>query len=267
MMTDFYKNLDERQQIVNGAITNSQLKDRIVYNPSALKNKEILCTDSLSPLECLDLVLAQKTDHCIQNSLESLENKCQLLNKIYVDKLNFFDPHFEVTQGSSCTIDFNDASSRDDLINKALSQLGLNADSQKLAGTCQTLEELIMNAQVDAKKLSKKEVLTNSKLMLNVSDRLIAISIIDFYGTLDCYKLLRHVHSAFTVGFDKSMSQNSIGAGLGSALVYEHCDSLIMGSIPNEVTRVTVVLPMAVSEKRKQFIQKSIHIITAGERG
>ena len=267
MSSDFNKNLDERQLIVKNTIRSSLLKDQIVFEPSKLLNKEILFADKLSPLDCLDIILSQKTQHCVQNSLEPLDNKCQFLNKIYVDKLDFFSPQFDVIQGSTCTIDFNDASSRDDLIKKALSQLGLNADSQKLAGICQTLEELIMNAQVDAKKLSKKEVLDHSKLMINVSNQLIAISIIDFYGTLDCYKLLKHIQSALTLGFDKAMSKNSIGAGLGSALVYEHCDSLIMGSVPNEVTRVTVVLPLAVSEKKKQFIQKSIHIITASERG
>lgn len=267
MSDNFKKNLDERKQIIKNVIVGSSLKNQIAYNPLNLYQKEILCADQLTPLECLDVILSKKTQHCIQNSLEPLESKCDFLNKIYVNKLDFFDPQFEVIRGKSCVLDFNDVSSRDDLINKALSQLGLNADSQKLSGICQTLEELIMNAQVDAKKLSKKEVLAPSKLILSVSNQLIAISIIDFYGTLDCYKLLKHIQAAFTLGFDKAMSKNSIGAGLGSALVYEHCDSLIMGVIPNEVTRVTVILPLAVSEKKKQFIQKSIHIITVNEKG
>ncbi len=267
MNSDCKKNLDERKQIIENKIINSPLKNQIVYDPLSLFQKEILCADQLSPIECLDVILSKKTQHCIQNSLESLESKCDFLNKIYVNKFDFFSPHFEVIQGNSCILDFNDISSRDDLINKALSQLGLNADSQKLSSICQTLEELVMNAQVDAKKLSKKVVLDHSKLILNVSSQLIAISIIDFYGTLDCYKLLKHIQAALTLGFDKAMSKNSIGAGLGSAIVYEHCDSLIMGVIPNEITRVTVILPLAVSEKKKQYIQKSIHIISGTEKG
>ncbi len=73
--------------------------------------------------------------------------------------------------------------------------------------------------------------------------------------------MIENIYSANKIGFRDSMSKNSIGSGLGTAITFDHADSIFIGVVPGKVSRVTVVVPFGLSGKKTIQIQKSLHII------
>lgn len=220
-------------------------------------------TDDMSALDCLSLIRDRKVTHIVQNSIQSLTDKLQFLKAVDYKREDYFDPNLSLLNTDVICVPFTLTEDRSDVIEKAFSQAYLDLDMTKYQYLFQVATELVMNAQIDAPKISQKTNVANSMLIVekNMSKGLVSISTIDHYGSLDPYKMLENIYAAHMHGFRDSMSKNSIGAGLGSALIYEHVDSLIMGVIPDVMTRVSAILPYGISEKKINQIQKSIHII------
>jgi len=211
----------------------------------------------------LGLIRQRQITHVLQNSIQSLTDKLQFLKAVDYKCEDYFDPDLSLLNADVVCVPFTLAEDRSDVIQKAFSQAYLDLDMTKYQYLFQVATELVMNAQIDAPKISKKANVANSMLIVekNMAKGLVSISTMDHYGSLDPYKMLENIYAAHKDGFRDSMSKNSIGAGLGSALIYEHVDSLVMGVIPDVMTRVSAILPYGVSEKKINQIQKSIHII------
>lgn len=220
-------------------------------------------TDNMSALDCLGLIRQRQITNILQNSIQNLTDKLQFLKAVDYKREDYFDPKLSLLNADVVCVPFTLTEDRSDVIQKAFSQAYLDLDMTKYQYLFQVATELVMNAQIDAPKISKKANVADSMLIVekNMVKGLVSISTIDHYGSLDPYKMLENIYAAHKDGFRDSMSKNSIGAGLGSALIYEHIDSLVMGVIPDVMTRVSAILPYGVSEKKINQIQKSIHII------
>ncbi|MES2803516.1 MAG: hypothetical protein V4654_13565 [Bdellovibrionota bacterium] len=219
--------------------------------------------DNMSALDCLGLIRDRNVTNILQNSIQGLADKLQFLKVVDYKREDYFDPNLSLLNTDVVCVPFDLTEDRSDVIQKAFLKTYLDLDMSKYQYLFQVATELVMNAQIDAPKISKKKNVPNSILIVekNIAKGLVSISTIDHYGSLDPYKMLENIYAANKNGFRDSMSKNSIGAGLGSALIYEHVDSLVMGVIPDVMTRVSAILPYGVSEKKINQIQKSIHII------
>ena len=222
----------------------------------------MICDDT-SAVECLEVVRSKKIKHVLQNSVQSLQDKLAYLKQIDYRSEDYFDDKMNFLSAEVYSARFNAQNDRNQLLTDAFRTVGLDTDATKNQYLYQVGLELVMNAQIDAPKISSKNHAEDSILIIekNPNKGLVSISVIDFYGSLDCYKMLENIYAAHKNGFRNSMSKNSIGAGLGSALIYEYADSLLIGVIPDQKSRVTAILPFGVSEKRMTQIQKSLHII------
>lgn len=222
-----------------------------------------MATDSLPALDCLSLIRERQITNVVQNSIQCLADKLQFLKVVDYKSEDFFDAKLSLINAEVFCLSFDLTEDRSELIQKAFLQAHIDLDMTKYQYLFQVATELVMNAQIDAPKISIKTNVPDSLLVVekNIAKGLVAISVIDNYGSLDCYKMLENIYAAHKHGFRNSMSKNSIGAGLGSALIYEHVDSLAMGVVPEVMSRVSAILPYGVSEKKINQIQKSIHII------
>lgn len=222
-----------------------------------------LVADNMSPLDCLAVIRERQITNLIQNSLQVLSDKLQLLKAIDYKREDYFHDKFSLLGAEVICLPFTLNEDRSEVIQKAFLLADLDLDMTKYQYLFQVATELVMNAQIDAPKISNKKDVVNSMILVekNMAKGLVSISTIDHYGSLDPYKMLENIYAANKNGFRDSMSQNSIGAGLGSALIFEHTDTLIMGVIPGVMTRVSAILPYGISEKKINQIQKSIHII------
>lgn len=227
------------------------------------KDSKCLVSDNLTSLECLSVIRNKSVKHVLQNSIQSLDDKLDKLKDIFFSNEKYFEENFRLLSGVSYVQVFNIQSDRYDIVDETFSKMSSFSENIKDQSLKQVTTELIMNAQIDAPKISGNKSTKDSILVLEKDDSkgLFAISVIDYYGSLDCYKMLENIYAAHKNGYHNAMSQNSIGAGLGGAMMYELADSLYIGAIPNQVSRVSVVLPYRVSERKIDHIQKSIHLI------
>lgn len=224
---------------------------------------KILIADNLRPLEVLNLLMSENVRCVIQNSFQSLMDKLVIVSKAHAQKSLFFDASFSFVDGDIMIQKFTATEDRTSMLENFFLFNNLDLEMVKNQKLYQVTQELIMNAQIDAPKYSAKKESKVSTVIIekNESSHLVAISVIDEYGSLDIRKMLHKIHSAHSQGFRESMSEIGHGAGLGSAMLYQFVDSLAIGCRPNEKTRVTAIMPLGVSEKKIDSIQKSICII------
>lgn len=238
--------------------------DKFCYSQGDVKaNSCYMVTDSLSAVDCLSLIRGRQITSVLQNSIQCLADKLNFLKSVDYKLEDYFNKDLSFLDADVVIQPFGMNDDRTEVIEQAFLPADLEIDMTKYQYLFQVAAELVMNAQIDAPKISGKTNAAKSLLVVekNQSKGLVAISVIDHYGSLDCYKMLDNVYAAHKDGFRNSMSKNSIGAGLGSAMIYEFVDSLMMGVIPDVMSRVAAILPYGVSEKKINQIQKSIHII------
>lgn len=219
--------------------------------------------DGISPRDCLMLIREKKATNLLQNSIQCLTDKLNFLKLIDYNYEDFFQESLQFIDAEIICKNFDHSADRSAVIQSAFHDAFLEIDMTKYQYIYQVAAELVMNAQIDAPTMSENLHVSQSSLIVekNISKGLVAISVIDRYGSLNCYKMLENIYAAHRDGFRNAMSKNSVGAGLGSALIYEYADSLFIGAKPDEVSRVTAILPYGLSEKRVHQMQKSIHII------
>jgi|GEM_PF-3339447 len=239
----------------------------IKYSDDSIASKHnilVLFECGFSDLQVIKSLLYHNIMNFIQNSYWTAVQKINLLFGLATQKHLFYEPDFKIFQDASQShkIRFNSKTNRTDLIAEVFAKLGMNAHSNRTTPVQQTIEELVMNAQLNAPRISTVTNVADSILIVEKSDKLIAVSVIDHYGTFDSKKFLKKIESSLTLGRGEAINfSRAGGAGLGGSVVYGHCDMLLMGCLRLKVTRVTSVLPYNISEKNFSYIQKSISII------
>ena len=101
-----------------------------------------------------------------------------------------------------------------------------------------------------------------SKYLNEPASKIVAISLIDDYGTLIYSKFLNQIESCLNIGVSASINHNrQRGAGIGSSIIFNAIDSLYLGCIAGKKTRVTAIIPFGISDKIQEKLQKSIFLI------
>ncbi len=267
---DFNLELEARKNIVeiekikfekhNCFYSNVGIEKQIVYKDK----KAVLCENGLNQKQIIELVLRKNVDSVVQNSLQPLTEKMKTLAEIDQDPNQFFNESFlffPKNEGVHKII-FNSATSRQSIINLTFHRLGFDVESNRALQFRSALEEMIMNTQIDAKTISTSNVDKKSILIIEKNEKLAAISMIDFYGSLINSKFLAPIESCLNIGVAESINQNrQRGAGIGGSIIFNAADSIYLGCINGVKTRVTAILPLNVSERIQEKLQKSIILI------
>ncbi|OFZ29066.1 MAG: hypothetical protein A2622_13320 [Bdellovibrionales bacterium RIFCSPHIGHO2_01_FULL_40_29] len=225
-----------------------------------------VCTlfgDGLTDAQLLELILYRNFRSIVQNSFQPAPEKLETMKRISVDPGKFLDLDFQLLEIGSATKDFpfTQQTNRDSVIREICEFALLKPESARATKALQTLEELLMNAQVNAPALRPTNDKMLSYIKIEYTDRLLAISAFDCYGSLDCKKFLKKIEAGMALGLGKSMNLGKGGAGLGSSLIFQNCDSLFLGVTPNRKTRVSVIMPYNVTERKYEGLQRSIHVL------
>lgn len=266
----FHLSLDEIDKILGNF---PSIQSKSVKNPQLITNDEnkILVTDALSEVDCIDIILSQKAFHILQNSIQKMKDKLSVLGGLLGNNTAFFNAETKFVDGDIYSSEFDLASDRDQVLTDLFKQSGIDSDLEKNKVAIQIGHELLMNAQIDApknaktNKLQKERVKSILILEKSKADKLLAISVIDHYGSLDPYQMMKSIKNASGSKLSLDQTQTLTGAGLGASLLFKNCDSLYIGAVPDQVSRVTVILPLLVSQKHLQAMQKSIHIMRGQE--
>jgi len=232
-------------------------------NEDVDQSKTILVTDGLDSVQVLDMLINKNLKCVLQNSIQDLQAKIQILLRVGSNKGLFFDSSFSFIDGNIMIQKFTSLDDRESILENFFLFNNLDLEMVKNQKLYQVTQELIMNAQIDAPKFAQdqKDKVSSVIIEKNESLNLVAISVIDEYGSLSISKMLDKMYKAHSQGFRESMSEIGHGAGLGSAMLYHCVDSLSIGCIPGKKTRVTAIMPLGLSEKKIDLIQKSICIV------
>lgn len=224
----------------------------------------VLFEDGLSDAQVLESILYHDISNLIQNSFWKAHDKIELLFSLATQKQNFFKEEFRVLAKPKVNhlIKFNPKTNRIELMQELFSKLGINLRASRALPIQQTVDELVMNAQVNAPKNSRVKYGRDSILFVEMDDKLIAITVIDYYGTMDIKKFLKKIEGCLKLGRGDAINYGQGGAGLGGSIVYNHCDTILLGCLGLRKTRVTSILPYNIAEKQYSTIQKSICIFS-----
>ncbi|MBC7466749.1 MAG: hypothetical protein H7256_12220 [Bdellovibrio sp.] len=263
---DFKLDLAGRQSLIKNLNLDDKKLNVSLSHKTFVKSPSktnILFEDQISESQIIQLVMYRDLRHIIQNSLQSADEKIEFLNTLIKDNKDYFALDFNMLEEGSAgeIFEFSALTDREELIAKICDFCMLDPSSSRATRAVETMEELIMNAQINAPLLRQGSISARSFLKVEYSDSLMAISAIDYYGSLDWKKFLKKIENGLALGLDKALNFGRGGAGIGSTIIFRNCDSIFLGVIPQKKTRVSVIMPYKAADKKYENIQKSIHII------
>jgi len=225
--------------------------------------KNLLVTDQVEEKQVLNMALRQEIHHVLQNSIQPLTEKIQRLDVLSEDYRKYFNLNFNllVDPEMSKIISIGPKDNRLTHLEAIFKWLNVDISSSRAQPMVQVIEEMIMNAQITAPLQKPNVIPKNIELKIEKKNDLLAISALDYYGTLAVDKFLKRIEQAFMVGLGGAINYGRGGAGLGSSIIYKNCESIFLGCIWEQCTRVSVVMPFNKSEKTFSTMQKSIHLI------
>lgn len=242
------------------AFTMLELEKEIAYKTKKLA----IFDDELSPLQVIGLAHRKSIDYVVQNSMQPFCEKVRTLALFDQGAECFFNEDFSFFAKSVAKhkIIFDSNTPRKTILNLSFHRLQIDIEANRSAQLKSALEELIMNAQIDARNLGNGKQNLKSTLILEKADKLVAVSIIDLYGTLTYSKFVGQIESVLSVGVSDSINHNrQRGAGIGSSIIFNAAESLYLGCLPQEKTRVTAIIPFGLSEANQEKLQKSIFLL------
>jgi hypothetical protein len=269
MSTGKYHLSSERiKDILN---TVPSIKDKCKTEESQLiAPLDILVSDGITDDHCLELVLSRRTSHVVQNSILGIEDQLSTLQKLLINESQYYDSLFQFIKGEVHAVSFDVETDRDKLLIEIFNICDIDLNLTKNKILLQAGHELLMNSQIDAPRnyLEQNQLDSNTNrnkslflIEKNLTDKIIVMTTIDFFGSLVPQKMLQSISTARESNFKIDSTATKTGAGLGSSILYNYCDSIYLGAIKNKMSRVTVVLPLLMAEKNMLGIQKSIHIM------
>ncbi len=222
-----------------------------------------LFESGLTDSQLIEYVLYKNYKSIVQNSFQPATEKLKLIKRLSFSRNQFFSLEFNLLEESArtATLAFGRQTSREEIQAEVCDFIGMSAESSRASKTLQTIEELITNVQVVSANTKTAAGQALSHLKLECSDNLIAISTFDDCGSLDSKKFLKKIESGLALGLDKTINFGKGGAGLGSSYIFKNCDSLFLGANTLKKTRVSVIMPFNVTERKFDDLQRSVHIV------
>jgi hypothetical protein len=171
---------------------------------------------------------------------------------------------FETPAVTEVVLKFKDSNDKKNLKDSAMTfinEIGSDAVTQAADAI---IEELYMNAIIDAPREAQKQnwnlPVNPSELFLARSDKVLQISCLDYFGSLDVNKVFRRMAEVYEKGAGQAINLNSgSGAGIGCILLFENSSGMVFGVRPKEKTKVTCLVPIGISNRQRAQMKKSLH--------
>lgn len=173
----------------------------------------------------------------------------------------------------SLTLSFHKKSDKLEMMRQFEAFVSLTKSQLALDNVRILFQELFMNALYDAPNEAKKLGFATDKknrqmLFAFDTDKLI-ISCFDPYGSLDPLSLIKriekiiHSSTAQVINFDP----NKGGAGIGCSLLYRYSSHLSLVVEEGKRTRVTCTIPLKMSQRKFELLEKNIQYIKMTKSG
>jgi hypothetical protein len=268
--SSFFQALPSHYQHIYPAIELADINDDTVTHGK----KTIMVGQGLLPENVVSIFVEKKLQHILQcNSdffLQDLETVALILDKPEM----YFAGQTSVLLRDpmrSLSVEFSAPDEKADL-KKQTTQFLSEIGSQNVMESADALiEELYMNAALDAPNEARDKYRgehaylkgEKAKLTLVQSPDRLCISCADPYGSLNLNKFTSRLHQVYQQGAGQAMNmKRGAGAGIGCMIMFENCDSLFLGVIPEKLTVVSCIIPLGLNYRQRAKRNKSLHLIT-----
>lgn len=263
-------NVEQRDLLIKEQVPKSKSRMKLVssvkeYLRFATKEYRILVDDNLKPQQIIQMCIDREIKHIIQNSKLGLPEKMQIIDGILADPFKFmtFNEKIFPDAVNDLLFLFHAKEDRTTLVMRVLDHLKIDVKNHNTEHIFKATEELIMNAQLHAPRIGDFKSPHTMSFLVERKGDLIALSVFDDYGSMNIGKFLNKILNAFIIGTAGAINYGTGGAGLGSSIIFETAEVLIIAVLPKRITRVTVLTPLKKREKDRDSEQKSIHIINS----
>lgn len=235
--------------------------------PASSDNKTIFIDENLEPNQVVSEIIGKGIRHLVQKNEGRFENDLSAAGKIVDNSEQYFESDFCLFNGAtleSVSLKFKQAADKQNLKDAAMAFVNeIGSDSVTQAAEA-IIEELYMNAVIDAPREAQKNnwVLSESpcELFLAKTDKVLQISCLDYFGSLDVNKVFRRMAEVYEKGAGQAINLNTgSGAGIGCILLFENSSGMVFGVKLKEKTKVTCLVPIGISNRQRAQMKKSLH--------
>lgn len=227
----------------------------------------IAVADNLEPAQVVSEVQRKKINHLMQKNSERFDGDVFFAGKLAENPLDYFQPQYQAFSESSLeklTIPFRSSKDKDEMKEKALKFVEKVKSPAVLQAAESILEELYMNAMIDAPREAAKfgEIAKtpSAEIFLAYSEKSLQISCSDLFGSLNVHQFLARMSEVYEKGMGPAMNLSvGNGAGIGCVILFENCTSLILGVRHRLITKVTCVVPLGIRSREREQMKKSLH--------
>lgn len=238
-------------------------------------------TKSLIAKLIQDNLFPSRSAHLIQGDSSFSNDETQVSESLTMQSHIFFSEPEKILakDGVYHKFEITSSTSKEDLRNQ-IESLATATQARGLSeNVIAIFEELYMNAVYDGPAEFNKRFKDRTRNSESFDPRRISISIgisgdrfiiacRDEYGSLDPMSYLKRIHEVYDKGVGQSIRyESNAGAGIGSYIVLENCQSLYFGVIPQKCTVVASVLNMQLTRKQREVVPKNIHYVSCSEGG
>lgn len=245
--------------------------DLHVYRLQELVNSKadpcIIVEESLEPEQVVAAFNSHNLQHLVQKNKGHFEKSLVSAGRLIKDGADYFKPDycfpFEEPE-RTVTIPFRSSADKPALKKDALEFIEAIGSVSVTTSADAIIEELYMNAVIDApREAAKKNIVVAdpvSEIFLCQTEKWLQISCSDPFGSLDVSKFLHRMQEVYSKGAGNAINLSSGGgAGLGCVILFEQSTCLILGVQPRKKTKVTCLIPLGVSNRKRAEMKKSLH--------
>lgn len=231
------------------------------------EQKQIVVDDTLEPLQVILNITSKNINHLLQKNTGRFEEDLLFSGQLAGNPEAYFHDEFLAFNGDAKAqkkIEFKGAEDKSNLKALALEFIETLASAAVTQCAESVIEELYMNAAIDAPREGQKLGLSTdgkaSSMFFARGDKYLQISCSDPYGSLKIEKFLARMNEVYEKGAGEviNMSGNG-GAGLGCVILFENCCTMILGVQQKKMTKVTCLIPLGVSSRQRAQMKKSLH--------
>lgn len=249
---------------------NSSSQSSLKVNDQHKTHPTIIHSNAWAQNQMLELA-ASGCHHCFLNTESPLvESELQSSLKIESNPLEFLEnplPFWFPNKAETLNLPFKKKADKIEMM-RQLEPFLEKTESRLVQEHVRIIfQELFMNAVFDAPREGKKQGITASKkgceMLLAYDHEKFVITCIDYYGALDPLSMVRRIRnllqneSTKVVNFDRKQG----GAGIGSSLLFRYSSTLSIVVDEEQCTRVSCTIPLKMSQKKFNLLEKNLHYI------
>jgi hypothetical protein len=238
------------------------LKSRSQGMPTSL----VFVEENLEPDQVVNEMHMQSLQYILQRNSGRFEKDVQAMGRLSENAARYFEPEFNFVPEPivrSQKISFEAPADKEKLKQATtgfVEQLGSTGVAQAADAV---IEELYMNAMLDAPREAQKKGFAagakTAEFFLCQTENCLQISCTDLYGSLEIQRFLTRMREVYERGAGQAINLGpGGGAGLGCVILFEHSCSLILGVQPGQKTKVTCLISLGMSNRKRTQMKKSL---------